>query len=112
MKNAKVFTDWEEAWDILQSKLQKIADGHASMDECTEASKFVYQLASQPSPYNWSANLYQRFEEIIRNQGQTHPDTYNERCCRVQKLFRYIDRYHVKHNNLPPTKSLIGTNMP
>eukprot|EP00611_Tribonema_gayanum_P025330 TRINITY_DN573_c0_g1_i1.p1 TRINITY_DN573_c0_g1~~TRINITY_DN573_c0_g1_i1.p1 ORF type:complete len:748 (-),score=346.79 TRINITY_DN573_c0_g1_i1:64-2307(-) len=80
-----------------------------------------YNMCTQRSPYNWSEHLYQRHGEVIsayltgtvvpalRNK---HGEFLLKELVRrwsnhkimndwMMKFFMYLDRYYVKHHNLP-----------
>eukprot|EP00953_Heterococcus_sp_UTEX-ZZ885_P027119 14597-Heterococcus_DN1.PRE.1 len=80
-----------------------------------------YNMCTQRSPYNWSEQLYQRHGDTFQKYltGTVLPalrDKHGEFLLKelvrrwthhkimntwMQKFFMYLDRYYVKHHNLP-----------
>ncbi|KDO35014.1 hypothetical protein SPRG_01077 [Saprolegnia parasitica CBS 223.65] len=107
--------------DILDKGFDKVAACPFPPQSYMPIYTICYDMCTQRTPYNWSAQLYTRhgetFTEYLRTkvlpelQNQHDEFLLNELHRRWQnhklmnkwmsKFFMYLDRYYVKHNALP-----------
>ncbi|CAK4609205.1 hypothetical protein AeMF1_020873 [Aphanomyces euteiches] len=129
----KPLIELEEGWEKIKTKaidvlLEILDKGFDKVTTCPFPPQqympiytVCYDMCTQRTPYNWSAQLYTRhgetFEAYLREnvlpalQNQHDEFLLNELHRRWQnhklmnkwmsKFFMYLDRYYVKHNSLP-----------
>ncbi|KAF0692546.1 Aste57867_16358 [Aphanomyces stellatus] len=137
----KPLIELEEGWGKIKQKaidvlLEILDKGFDKVTTCPfPPTQYMpiytvcYDMCTQRTPYNWSAQLYTRhgetFEAYLKEnvlpalQNQHDEFLLNELHRRWQnhklmnkwmsKFFMYLDRYYVKHNSLP-TLSDAGLN--
>lgn len=120
----------EAGWEELKSAIDKLKDaltGGADAGAPFQAGEFMacyttcYDMCTQRSPYNWSADLYRRLgEEVDQYLTQDVLPSLREKSGGISLLteiqyrwanhlimkkwlrnfFLYLDRFHVKHHSL------------
>mmetsp|Transcript_10011 Transcript_10011/g.17564 ORF Transcript_10011/g.17564 Transcript_10011/m.17564 type:complete len:759 (-) Transcript_10011:8-2284(-) len=123
--------DLEEGWEKIQGAINKLISYLESYDktknktftnpEYVEVYTIVYNMCAQNSPHNWSEELYSRHGQTIEKYLETSvlPALKEKRDIALlqemysrwkrheimdkwmRRIFMYLDRFHVKHQNVP-----------
>ena len=121
LQGAKDFNQFLYGWDawvdlyVWLKEIERMAliksPPHKLRSDC---HTLVFNMATQRTPYNWSKDLYNKYCDYIQilwEKYRDNPETYLTIAEKIQEPFMYLDRYYVKHYNLPSLRNVIARNL-